>query len=137
MDEILQFLITHCSFLYREYGLKFVDSEASGAFGGNAYLVLASDDLYVRMIRDRGQFLLDFQSRLKLKRKPRWWYTVDLVRQLVTREEGYSSTLDHQNVEFLRRHFPEILERFSPSRYEETRAELEKLAKVRSERVSG
>lgn len=134
MDEILTFLVCHCSFLYKDYGFRFVDSEVTKHFGGDAYVIMASGDLRLSFISDRGQLFLDFQCVAPLKKGQvdKSWYSIDLVRQLITAEEGYRSILDEENAKFLRTHFPAIQELFNSKNFAKVRDRLLELKRVRS-----
>ena len=135
MDKILRFLLKHCSFLYKEYGYKFTDSRVSDSFGGDAFLALSSDSLKVRFCLDRGQLFFDFQS--KHKNGSNSWYSIDIVRQLVTKEESYFSLMDKENAIFLKRNIDKIHELFSNQQIKETTKELNKLKRIRSKKLFG
>lgn len=94
MDQLLAYLIKHLSFLYQDHGYKLVDSEVLGA---DAVLVLASEEMRIRLIRDRGQLFLDFQAADGLDE----WYSVDILWHHLRGEPRRSSELDDAYVEFV------------------------------------
>lgn len=137
MDEILKFLLTRYSFLYNKYKFKFIDSEVSESFG-NAYLTLTSGGINICFVRDKGQIFLEFQSKfVKNPKSPYSWYSIDLIKQLITHETECSSLMDENNAKFLENNIETIFKLFSTSRLKETLKELNKLAKIRSEKLFG
>ena len=135
MNEILRFLLTHCSFLYETNRFKFVDSEVAPGFGGDAFLVLASEVLRLRFVRDRGQLLLGFQSIHE--RSEMDWYSVELIQQLLTGDKPRSAVLSDAYAMFLRSHLTEIEERFSKESLADTLRNLRKLERLRAKELFG
>src|SRR5688500_11023234 len=109
MDEILQFLLVHASFLYKEFGFRFVDSRVSSSFG-DAWLILANETMRFRLVRDRDQLFGDFQASTSSGKGE--WFSVDIVRQHLTGEREYFSVLDSNNAEFLRARLTDIQKLF-------------------------
>jgi len=105
-----------------------VDSLATDASGGDGYVVLESAALRLKFTVDRGQMLLEVQSTMK---KSREWYSIDLIRQLVTGEAQPSAVFDAQYSAFLREHRGAICDAFS---VQHRRATLEKLAGLEKDR---
>ena len=135
MDEILEFLIKYCSEAYKKYVFKFTDSEVSSSFGGNAYIMLENDDLKLRFINDRGQLMLDFYSKFDKKRDN--WYSIDLIRQLISGENKYYALLDENNGKFIQNNLREILVIFKKDAVEQTIAKLNLLRKKRAKEIFG
>jgi hypothetical protein len=92
MDEILEFLLRHCSFLYKDLGFRFVDSQCSKSFGGDAFLILASDKVRFRFVRDRGQLFADFQEPTSGAKAE--WFSIDIVRKHLTGESDYKAEMN-------------------------------------------
>ncbi len=134
MDEILEYLISYCSFLYDRNRFRFVDSMVSDAFGGDSLLVLASEKLQLRFVRDRGQLFLDF--RPAQQKSDKGWYSIDLVRQLITGESDYHSLMDEENAGFLKENLETIEQLFSERNVEDTLSRLKELRRKRSKRLS-
>ncbi len=134
MNEILEFLVKYCSFLYETNRFKFVDSLVSSSFG-NALLVLASDTLRLRFVRDRSQLFLDFQS-IQQKGKMHW-HSIDVVRQLITGKKQQSAELTEDYAIFLRNHLDDIEQCFSKEKLTETVQALQKLKRVRAKELFG
>ncbi len=135
MNEILQFLIAHCSFLYESGRFKFVDSGTSTSFGGSGFLVLESDAIRLRFLRDRGQLLLDFQPGSR--RGEHDWHSVDVVRKLVTGDPAVSGLLNEENAAFLRRHINEIEEKLSGPNAKDSVEKLHELERKRAKKLFG
>jgi hypothetical protein len=130
MTAILEFLVAHLAFLYAPGRYRFVDSGSVESFG-NAYLDLESDAMRLRMIRDRSQLFLDFAP---LDGKD--WFSLDVVRRLLTGERQESSELSPDYAAFLEREIGEIERRFRDERDATVRA-LKELERVRAKELFG
>lgn len=135
MDEILEFLLRHCSFLYKDKGCRFVDSRSSKSFGGDAFLILASDKVRFRFVRDRGQLFADFQEPTSSADDE--WFSIDIVRKQLTSEPDYYSEMNPENAAFLKKHFSEIEKLFESSSLAVTRKQLHKLEAERAKKFFG
>lgn len=134
VDELLRLLADHYGFLWREGRYRVVDSAATESFG-NALVVLASDRLRIRVARDRGQFLWEYQA---VGGGGRDWYDLDVVWRLLTGEDVATATEPPDRVAtFIREHLSEIEARFSPERADETAEALERLQRVRARELFG
>ena len=133
MDAILKFILTYLSFLYKEFKFVFVDSLVSDSFGGDSYLVLSSEYLKLRFVSDRGQLFLEFQSRVADGKNS--WHSIDVIKQLTTKEICDNAVLDENHVRFLKDKFPEINRLFSQENAKETVTKLKKLEKERAKRM--
>jgi hypothetical protein len=132
MDDILKFILAYCSFLYKDWGFKFIDSEVSKSFGGDSFLVLAINGLQVRFVRDRGQLFFDFKPD-----NTKVWYSIDLMRELINEEGEFHSLMDEENAIFLRDNFKKILNLFSSENLSETEKRLDELKVIRSKKLFG
>jgi hypothetical protein len=130
MTAILEFLVAHLAFLYAPGRYRFVDSGSVESFG-NAYLDLESDAMRLRMIRDRSQLFLDFAPL-----DGNDWFSLDVVRRLLTGERQESSELSPDYAAFLEREIGEIERRFRDERDETVRA-LKELERVRAKELFG
>ncbi len=81
-----------------------------------------------------SQMLLEFQPTVK---KPREWFSIDLVRQLITGEVQSSAVFDAQYSAFLRERRGAIYEAFSVQRRKATLEKLARLEKDRERRMFG
>ncbi len=135
MDEILRFLLTNFSFVYNDYGFKFVDSMSSKSFGGDGYITLQSDHMEIRILSDRNQMFLDFRS-LKYDKKNDW-HSIDVIKQLITGNVCDNAVLDEKTVSNVKDNFSDICELFAPPDASETVSELKKLEFERSKRLFG
>jgi hypothetical protein len=133
MTEILRFLVEHLEFLYAPDRFRFVDSRTSASFGGDAFLVLASDVLRIRLVRDRGQLFMDFQAAAE--HDGRDWFSIDVVRRLLTGERQDTAELSPEYARFLEEHLDEIEKRFSEEELANTRKALKELERIRAKEL--
>ena len=134
MTEILRFLIDHAQFLYAPGRYRFVDSGTSTSFGGDAFLVLASDAMRIRLVNDRGQLFADFQGAGQDGDLD--WYSIDVVRRLITGEQPATAELSPDYAVFLERHLDEIERRFAEEGPSTVKA-LKELEKARAKELFG
>jgi len=135
MDDILEFLVRYGSFLYKDMSCRFVDSQVSSSFGGDAFLILATDKVRFRLVRDRGQLFGDFQEVSAVPNDE--WFSIDIVRKHLTGEPGYYSELNSENAVFLKEHFRSIENLFESSSLTETQKQLHKLEAERAKELFG
>jgi hypothetical protein len=129
MTAILEFLVAHLAFLYAPGRYRFVDSLSGEGFG-DAYVVLESDAMRLRMIRDRGQLFMDFEPLDGDDDED--WFAIDVVRRLLTGERQETSELSPDYAAFLERELDEIERRFSAAERDETVRALKELERVRA-----
>lgn len=134
MNEILKFLIEFCSFLYERDGFRFIDSAVSKSFG-NAAIILGTSDLNIRFTRERGQLFADFKSNHYGKINAYSWYSIDVVRQLITGENQYYSIMNEDNAIFLKENINKIISIFSEPNVQETIMRLKKLERIRAKKI--
>ncbi len=132
MDELLLFLVRNLDFLCRDYGARFRDSAVSGP---DALLILEMNDLRLRLVRDRSQLFLDFQSSHQRSRNE--WFALDVVRRLITGEVLDSAELDEAKCVFLKEHMTKIANAFSRRNCEQTEKELHRFEEERAKRLFG
>ncbi len=106
MTEILEFLVRYCAFLWSKGRYRITESEAAASFGGDAYLIVSSDKLRMRFVRDRGQLFLDFQEFAAAGKED--WYSIDLLYRIVMGERRESSILNEEYAAFLREFLDKI-----------------------------
>lgn len=135
MTEILRYVIEYCPFVYEAGRYRFVDSKVPPSFGRDAFLVLASDRLRLRFVRDRAQLFLDLQGAKQANKDE--WYSIDLIRRLITEDRLASAELDGAYAAFLRAHLEEVEGLFSEERLPETRRSLQQLARQRARDLFG
>ena len=131
MNEILKFLMRYCSFLYEKYGFRFIDSAISES-SSDAAIILGSPDMNIRFCTERGQLLVEFQSNRYGKKNVYSWYSIDVVRSLVTGEEGSNAVMDEENTNFFRDNVTTIISLFSKSNGKDTISKLKKLERIRA-----
>lgn len=132
MNELLSYLIEHLAFLYTDYGARFVDSEVRGP---QASLVLEMIDLRLRIVSDRSQLFLDFQSTHHPD--PDDWFSFDIVRRFITGEVVDSAELDEAKIAFTKEHLVEIAKAFSAEDHRATEWIMHKFEQERAQRLFG
>lgn len=65
------------------------------------------------------------------------WYSIDIVRQLITGKVHDSAILDQNSHIFLYEHFSILCELFSPEKAPDTIAKMKKLESERAKRLFG
>lgn len=134
MAEILDFIVRSCSFLWLAARYRVVDSEVTLNFGGDAWLIVASQTLRLMFVRDRGQLFLDFQSPASPGRD---WYSVDLVYRLLSGDKRDAAELDEEYARFIGERLLDIESVFSGKRMPETTKRLVSLERVRAKEMFG
>jgi hypothetical protein len=126
MDELLRFLVDHCSFLYKEFGFRLIDSKHYPDSAGSGYIDLKSGDLRIQLVRDRTQIFLDF-----FPLEGRRGYSLGLIWHYLVKKRLQSAEMNAELATFVYNNFPTISAMFSPERVAKTVAELEELEEVR------
>ena len=135
MTELLKYIISYCTDLYEKFGFKIVDSVATSSFGGNGMVILESDEIKLKFIRDREQMFLDFLSKYDTKKNN--WYSLDLIRQLLTNEQKCHSLLNKDNGHFLKNNIARIIEIYKKPNAIATLQSLAILEKKRTKKMWG
>jgi hypothetical protein len=135
VHEILKFLVDHCSFLWTDGRYRIVDSDVSTSFGGDAFLIVTSDALRLRFVRDRGQLFLDVQDVGSAGRDD--WYSLDLLWRLIKGERRNSAVLDEEYARFLRESLPSVESHFVSEHLPETTRTLHELKRARARELFG
>jgi hypothetical protein len=135
VNQILAFLVSSCSFLWSDYRYRIIDSQVSPSFGGDAWLIVASERLRLRFVRDRSQLFLDLQGT---EGDEDTWYSIDLLWRLLLDQRRDSGELDPSYAEFLAAQLPEIEQRLSdPKIWPQTRQSLKELKRKRAKELFG
>jgi hypothetical protein len=135
MTGILSFIVNYMGFLWAEARFKITGSELAISNGGDALLVVESDRLRLRFVSDRRQLVLDFQPAATST--PNEWFSIDLIRRMMTGARESSSILDESYAEFIEHHLAEIEERFSIENWAVTHSRLQGLARKRAKEMFG
>jgi len=135
MEEILTFILNYLDFLYKKYNFKFIDSNYSPTFGGDSYVILENEILLLRFVLDRNQLFLDFQS--KIVKEKNHWYSIELIKQIINKNEDYDSILDSKNGLFLQNNFENIIKIFNNENIKTTLQLLKELEKKRAKMLFG
>ncbi len=134
MRQLLELLLEHFLSLLDSGRFRFADSGAAASFGGEAFIVLESEGMRLRFVRDRSQLFLDFQATAYQDQGE--WYSVDVIQQLVTSTEQDSAELDEARLSFVTSNIDNIEARFVES-FDSTIMELKKLEHARAKRLFG
>lgn len=132
MNELLTYLVSRLSFLYNECGARFVDSLVRGP---HASIILEASELRLRLVRDRSQIFVDFQSTENPSEDD--WFSFDMIRQLLTGEIIDSAQMDDEKAQFINDHFGAIAEAFRSTNRKETERKLHEYEHARAERLFG
>jgi hypothetical protein len=133
MNELLQFIIRYFSFLYDDLGARFVDSQ--GLTNGGGRLVLEMGELRIRFTYDRGDIWLEFQRSSHPPSDK--WFSLDIVRQLLTRKIDDSPEMGDAEAEFVKANIGEISAAFSEVRHSATEKTLCEYGEARAKRLFG
>jgi hypothetical protein len=134
MIEILEFLIKHLSFLISRGGYRFVDSGVSESFGGDSFIVLESKRVRWRIVKDRAQMFLEFQS---IKCSKNNWYTTDLLQRMLANSAVKTAVLDASVARFIESKIEEIELMFDDSHRDKTLKSLGDLENIRAKERFG
>lgn len=135
MEQILEFVVAHMGYLWRDARFRITGSEVTTSNGGNSIVVIESELLRMRLMTDRRQLFIDFQP--VHTGRPKEWYSVDIIRRFYRGERETSGVLDASYAGFVGDHLDEIESLFSPNQWEITREELIKLERKRSKEMFG
>jgi hypothetical protein len=135
MTQILAFIVAHMEFLWVGARFRITGSEVTTVNGGNALLLVESDVIRLRFVRDRDQLFLDFQPIHAASSSE--WFSVDLIRRLLLGQPEVSGLLDEGYAEFVRDRLDEIEDRFGDATWAATRDELKRLKVIRSREMFG
>jgi hypothetical protein len=134
VNQILAYLDDHLPFLQAGGRYRITGSREGESFG-DAYVDLASEEVRLRMVRDRGQLFLDLQP---VHAGDGEWYSIDLIRRLLTGAAPRSSELDADYAAFIRDNFGAIEDLLTDrEKWPETVAELKRLRRLRSKEMFG
>jgi len=131
MDE-MKYVNKHFSLLFEKYGFHISSTYAPGDS-----LTLESRDVNIRFSDERGEMIVEFQSNYFRKRDDYSWYSIDIVRELITGETKCKGMMNKANLTFMQSNIEKILEQFSESNAKSTVLKLRKLASIRAKELRG
>ena len=99
MVHLLLFIATECAFLFERGRFRFTDSGVATSFGGDAYVVLESNETRLRFVRDRSQMMCDFQPIRGGHAGD--WFGLGPLRGVLLGDQGGSEVLDARWAAFL------------------------------------
>ena len=129
MDELLEFINQHLSFLCKDFDEHRVTSLEDGFV---AVIVLQFGHLNIRFVRDRGQIFMDFQNRSRDKKE---WFSLGIVSQLLTKDFCKNEVMDAGWADFVRIHFKDICNAFSDEMILESEKAMKKFERERGRRL--
>lgn len=135
MDELQRILEEWLSFFFKEGRYKVTDSKTGSSFN-DALIDFSSDRLTWRLVNDKAQFFLSCRS--SHGRYKDWErYSVDLLRWLLEGKKSNSAVLTQEMSEWVSENLSAIEEKFSLENLSNTKAELDKLEKLRAKALFG
>lgn len=135
MASIIAFIAAHMGFLWDGDRYRITSSEVATSNGGDAVLVVESEELRLRIVRDRGQLFLDFQPSFSSFDGD--WFSVDLLRRLQTGKREQTAELDERYAAFVRDNLQEIERSFSETEWAGTLTRLKKMKAKRAKELFG
>lgn len=133
MNELLKFLIAELSFIYDDYGSRFVDSRRDRS---SAFVTLETRErIRVRLTLDRGEMLLHFQPAHV--DRPDRWISFGSLLELTTGDALESEVLTSDLCRLAKNFFADILDALSPGKLKQSERTLHELAKARTKRAFG
>jgi len=129
MDQILRFVVEHMGFLWVGARFRIADSEVTTINGGNAFLVLESSAIRVRVVRDRGQLILEMQSRFATGTR---WIGGEIVYRLLRGAKPSSDLLDEDLAAFLGTDLEAIEDVFGVGQWQATYLKAKEIERARS-----
>jgi hypothetical protein len=135
MTELLRVLAGWLLFFLSDNRYRLVDSHVGTTYG-DALIEFASTTLRWRLTRDRSQLLLDCRPLTGVS-KHQEWFSADLLIRLISGRRVESGVLTEETASWFEQNLPEIEERFSTERSEETVNELKKLKRIRAKELFG
>ena len=132
MEDFPQYVKKHFSILFSAYHFRIIETESSESFG-NALVILNHKDLLLKIVKDRDQIFLDFQPSSKKGKFN--WFSIDIVKQMITGKIEPSAEMNSKNIEFLKNNLDKITQIFSKESTPDTIQELKKLERERAKRL--
>jgi hypothetical protein len=123
---------THFSFLFSPFQFRIIESQSSVSFG-NAEVILKHEDLLLKIVKDRDQIFLDFQPSSKKGKLN--WFSIDIVKQMITGKVEPSAEMNPRNIEFLKNNLAKIKQLFLKENTPDNIKELKKLERKRAKRL--
>ena len=135
MKKILNFLAVDGAFLYEDCSCRIADSEFIPTFGGTGSITLRNDFLELKLWLDRDILFMDVRGVSSTD--PASWFSVDILRQMLTGQVTDKAAMDHDNLSFLRARFADLQTRFDEKNLSATEESCRKLEIERSKRLFG
>ncbi|WP_013627139.1 hypothetical protein [Rubinisphaera brasiliensis] len=135
MRKILQFLAIEGAFLYEKFDCRIVDSEYVASFGGTGSVTLTNDIIVLKFWLDRDRLFMDVRAASSQSKNA--WFSLDIIKQLLTGEVTDKARMDDENVEFLQERFGKIQDCFTEQKLAITESACKKLESQRSKRLFG
>lgn len=133
--ELLRVLAQWLLFFFSDNRYRLADPQVGTTYG-DALVEFASSTLRWRLTRDRSQLLLDCRPLTGVSKRQEW-FSADLMIRLISGRRVESGVLTEEMASWFEENLPEIEERFSPERSEETVNELKKLKRIRAKDLFG
>ena len=142
MKELLMFIANNLCFLFEKHKFTISNSISNDSFGNDSCIFMESQDIKLSMIKDRGQFFLEFNSKYDIKKNI---YSVDLIIYLIkniniknlNKSDLIVSVLNEDNVLFFQENIEKIEQIFNKNMWGSTIAELNIIKKHRGKIMFG
>ena len=135
MKKILNFLATDGAFVFEEHDCRLVDSEYIPAFGGTGSITLRNEFIALRFCLDRDRLTMEVKAANDVS--PYSWFSLDIIRQVLTGEIVPTTTLTSDNVVFIRSNFLKIQDLFKQGCRFDTEKRCREFEAQRSKRLFG
>jgi len=117
MTKLLELITKYMSILFDKYGFYIRESKNSGNEFSGASILLSSDEMEIFLSIERGEVTAYIRSLYDKKKDN--WYSLDVVLALVG-NSGSSGIIKEDNAFLFQKKLPDIIEKFSRSRFSET-----------------
>lgn len=135
LRKILQFLATDGAFFYEAHNCHIIESEYIPTFGGTGSVTLRNDVAEFRLSLERDRLFMDV--RAVGSKSDGSWFSIDIVRTLLTGEIADNAAMNSENTRFLAENFDALCERFMAANLAVTEAACRHLETRRSRRIFG
>jgi hypothetical protein len=123
MDELTREIVDYFSFLYKSEGCKFIDSTY---YPGGGIVVLESDKLVVKFVREKGETTVDIGPAYMKD----VYFNLFWVRKLIGENPNFAdNTKADKLADFLEKNFQKIISLVSPQALEQTIHQVERMKK--------
>ena len=132
MQPILDSLRQCCAPLLESSDFKVVRSESGRSGFEGASILMESNDVEIFVASEREQIAGWIRS--KYDPNPQNWFSIDLISNLFARP-AETGVMDEGNLQFLRSHMGQVIDRFRQTSVRQTLEQLNALKRARAKRL--